>query len=159
MSKISRWLPGVLLLAVLRVSPGAQVTGSAVPQYEGLRSPDSLAADTLRGSLAKPSSRRVNPGTAVLLSALLPGGGQFYAGQPLKGVIIGAAELGLAGLSIHYYRRGNADIGNTFLWWTGFAIGFSMADAYVTASMYGFREEQRLGMRSVRSGIAVAYRF
>jgi len=39
------------------------------------------------------------------------------------------------------------DLRNTFLWWTGFTVAFSMADAYVAANMFGFKEEQRLEAR------------
>ena len=121
--------------------------------------------DTMRHRVPSDSAgfvrapRQVRTGTAVLLSTLIPGAGQFYTGNPLKGVIIGSAELALAGISIAEYRRGNSDLGNTFLWWTGFALGFSMADAYVSASMYGFKEEERLTVRAGPLGMEVAYRF
>ena len=117
--------------------------------------------DTLKSG---PALRKVKPGTAVLLSGLIPGGGQFYTGNPLKGVLIGSAELALAGITVYEYRysnsgQGNTDLGNTFLWWTGFSWAFSMADAYVSASMYGYKEEQRLDVRVGPTTVGIAYRF
>jgi len=108
--------------------------------------------------------RTIKSGTAVLLSGLIPGAGQFYTGNPLKGVLIGGAELALAGITVYEYRygnngQGNTDLGNTFLWWTGFAWAFSMADAYVSASMYGYKEEQRLDVRAGPTTVGIAYRF
>jgi hypothetical protein len=115
-------------------------------------------------------ARKVNAGTAVLLSALLPGGGQYYTGNVLKGILIGGAELTLAGISVYDEKMAQkstdsvqlayySDRRNTFLWWTGFSLAFSMADAYVSASMFGFKQEQRLDARFVPFGIEVAYRF
>jgi hypothetical protein len=108
--------------------------------------------------------RTIKSGTAVLLSGLIPGGGQFYTGNPLKGILLGGAELALAGITVYEYRysnggQGNTDLGNTFLWWTGFAWAFSMADAYVSASMYGYKEEQRLDVRAGPTTVGIAYRF
>ena len=114
--------------------------------------------------------RKVNAGTAVLLSALLPGGGQYYTGNVLKGILIGGAELTLAGITVYDNRMAQRttdtaqlayylDRRNTFLWWTGFSLAFSMADAYVSATMFGFKQEQRLDARLVPFGIEIAYRF
>jgi hypothetical protein len=108
----------------------------------------------------------------MLWSALLPGGGQFYCRSYWKGAIYGAAELGLAGATIHEdqlmrkaYRTHTADslslrnTRNALLWWTGAVWAFSIADAYVSASMYGFREEQRFEAAVSPAGIGLSYRF
>lgn len=119
-----------------------------------------------------PAIRRVTTGRAMLLSALLPGGGQFYCRSYWKGAIYGAAELGLAGTTIYVdqlmrraYRTHTADslslrnTRNALLWWTGAVWAFSIADAYVSASMYGFKEEQRFEAEVSPQGIGLRYRF
>jgi hypothetical protein len=126
--------------------------------------------DTLRaGPAGARRARTVRPGTAVLLSALIPGGGQFYTGNLLKGVLLGVCELSLAGLSLREHleasraapeqRAAHEDSRNTFLFWTGFVWGYSLADAYVSAHMYGFKEEQRLDVRASPGALWLAYRF
>ena len=122
----------------------------------GVPAETAVKQDTTRHG---PPARTPRIGTAVLLSALIPGGGQFYAGYPWQGAIIGAAELTFAGLSVYEYRRGKTDLGNAFLWWTGFSIGFSMADAYVSTALFGFKEEQRLDLQVGPCRTGVAYRF
>jgi hypothetical protein len=101
----------------------------------------------------------------VLLSFLLPGGGQVYTGNWLKAALIAPAELTLGYVTLrthqrlmaflrndaiiehqdqeYYRRRGTRD---ALLWWTGAVIAFSMADAYVSAQMYGFDRETRFTM-------------
>jgi len=142
----------------------------------GSARPDSLSpADTSRPATDTshpPAPRRVTTGKAMLLSALLPGGGQFYCRSYLKAVIYGAAELGLAGTTIYEdqlmrraYRTHTADslslrnTRNALLWWTGAVWAFSIADAYVSASMYGFKEEQRFEADVSPQGIGLCYRF
>ena len=48
---------------------------------------------------------------------------------------------------------------NNLLWWTGAVWAFTIADAYVSASMYGFKEEQRFEAEVTPLGIGVCYRF
>jgi hypothetical protein len=134
---------------------------------------DSLHAKT---NPAKPagrdSTRHVSTGTAMLLSALLPGGGQFYTRNLLKGALYGGAELALAGVTVYQdrqmrqaYRAGSPDSlvlknrRNALLWWTGAVWAFTIADAYVSASMYGFKEEQRLSVQVAPLEIGLCYRF
>ena len=103
------------------------------------------------------SYARRSPGTAVLLSALLPGGGQVYTGGYWKAGLIAPAELTLGVFSIKAHldatkalKEGreddyviHRDRRTTFLWWTGAVIAFSMADAYVSAQLYGFDDQMR----------------
>lgn len=116
--------------------------------------PDSLPRDTV-----VPGPRTVKAGTAVLLSGLIPGGGQFYVRQPLKGAVIAASELTLAGFSVYYHTQENEDTRNTFLWWTGFVWAVSMADAYVSAHLYSFKDEQRLNLQLTPTQLGLSYRF
>lgn len=99
-------------------------------------------------------------GTAVLLSFLLPGGGQVYTGNWWKAALIAPAEVTLgyfvvkehlatsaalsAGDSTAYVRH--RDARTAFLWWTGAVLAFSMADAYVSAQMFGFDREIRFAV-------------
>ena len=48
---------------------------------------------------------------------------------------------------------------NALLWWTGAVWAFTIADAYVSASMYGFKAEQRFEAAVAPLGIGVCYRF
>jgi hypothetical protein len=99
-----------------------------------------------------------SPGTAVLLSLLLPGGGQVYTGNWWKACLIAPAEVTLGYFTVKEHiaasdanaRRDSAayvlhrDRRTTFLWWTGAVTVFSMADAWVSAQMYGFDREMKL---------------
>jgi hypothetical protein len=58
-----------------------------------------------------------------------------------------------AGDSTGYVRH--RDARTAFLWWTGAVVAFSMADAYVSAQMYGFDREMRFTIGPMRAGIAM----
>ena len=103
------------------------------------------------------SGPRRSPAKAVLLSAFLPGGGQFYTHQPVKGGVLGGAELytGYAAFQAfrrtlqaldRYHRTGQEEDRQDYLteqqkalywffWWLTF-WGYSLADAYVSAHLY-----------------------
>ncbi len=112
-----------------------------------------------------------SPGTAVLLSLVLPGGGQVYTGTWWQAAIIAPAEVTLGYLSLRQHLSATESLnkGDTagytrysnkrtvFLWWTGAVVAFSMADAYVSAQMYGFDREVRLTVGPGRAGIAVEF--
>ena len=51
-------------------------------------------------------SDRLNPGKALVLSAIIPGAGQRYAGQTWKGVLFLAVEIGAWYGVVHYYNEG-----------------------------------------------------
>lgn len=118
-----------------------------------------VLADTKPGAdTVRPYHPAKSPGTAILLSLLLPGAGQVYTGNWWKATLIAPAEVTLGYFSIRehlsateYLRESDtanyvrhSDAGTAFLWWTGAVIAFSMADAYVSAQMYGFDREIRL---------------
>ena len=110
-------------------------------------------------------------GTAVLLSFLLPGGGQVYTGNWWKAVLIAPAEVTLGYFSVKEHLAAtkawnggdttgyvqHRDRRTALLWWTGAALAFSMADAYVSAQMYGFDREMRLTLGPMRAGIAMEF--
>jgi hypothetical protein len=78
-----------------------------------------------------------NPQVAMLY-CLLPGGGQFYTERYLPGIAIGSAELALGYFAYKYHKDGDYEQRNSMLWWGLFVFGYSLADAYVGAKMYGF---------------------
>jgi len=116
--------------------------------------------------------RTKSPGKAVLLSLLIPGGGQIYTQRYIKAAIIAPAELGLGYLAYqqhklsvqalrqadtvkyHYYQ----DRRNTFLFWTAAVVVFSAADAYVSAQLFGFDQELQIELGPDRLGLRLALR-
>jgi Family of unknown function (DUF5683) len=164
----SRALVGLALLAGFAL---AQTPDTLRPP---LNLPDSTSrADTV--GIYRPAK---SAGTAVLLSFLLPGGGQVYTGNWWKGALIAPAEVTLGYFSIkeHLSASGylsqfnlhhlqsdsenyvlHRDRRTAFLWWTGAIVAFSMADAYVSAQMYGIDREMRLTIGPMQAGIAMAF--
>jgi hypothetical protein len=82
----------------------------------------------------------------------IPGGGQFYTHQPIKGVILGAGEVYFLARTFMDYKdlRGESDperreeflrrtMGDLF--WFLMIWGYSMVDAYVSANFYKFKEK------------------
>lgn len=107
---------------------------------------------------------------AVLLSAVFPGGGQFYTENYLKGLAIGSAQVSLAYLTLreHYGVQEGGDPAeggahrarrNRWLWWTAGVWIFGMADAYTSAHMWRFREEQSLSFGPIPRGLGIVYRW
>jgi hypothetical protein len=157
----SRALVGLALLAGFVL---AQTPDTLEPQLEP---PDSTSSADTVGHYRPPKST----GTAVLLSFLLPGGGQVYTGNWWKAALIAPAEVTLGYFSVKEHlaatdaSRGNDTAGyvqhrdrrTVFLWWTGAVVAFSMADAYVSAQMYGFDREVRLTLGPMRAGIAMEF--
>ncbi len=82
-------------------------------------------------------AKEKNANVAMLL-CLVPGGGQFYTERYVPGTIIGATEIALGYYAYKYHREENFEKRNSLLWWGLFVFGFSLADAYVGAKMYGF---------------------
>jgi hypothetical protein len=139
-------------------------------------------ADTLKPQLAPPAVTSngdtvgryrpaKSPGAAVLLSFLLPGGGQVYTGNWWKAALIAPAEVTLGYFSVNEHVAAtrawsggdttgyvqHRDRRTALLWWTGAVLAFSMADAYVSAQMYGIDREMRLTIGPTRAGIAMDF--
>ena len=95
--------------------------------------------------------------TAVLLSAFVPGGGQFYTENYFKGFIFSGAQGYLIYLTYKNYReydRAKIDFANGMieegelnfkrsvfydnLWWDGLVWFLSVVDAYIDAKLYEF---------------------
>jgi len=144
----------VLLLAGMVVAQPAPPDSAAEPA-----APDSIEGAENDSVPYRPAK---STGTAVLLSFLVPGGGQVYTGNWWKAALIAPAEVTLGYFSFKYatekdsasYAR-HRDTRTAFFWWTGAVVAFSMADAYVSAQMYGFDREIRFAVGPTRAGIEV----
>lgn len=82
-------------------------------------------------------AEKKNASLAMLL-CVLPGGGQFYTERYVPGIVIASTELVLGYYAYKYHRDENYEKRNSLLWWGFFVFGFSLADAYIGAKMYGF---------------------
>ena len=108
-----------------------------------------------------------SPTTALVLSVLIPGAGQFYNGQPGKGVVqlvgaVGGLALGIANMPTEV-NVGFASVktGNAGLSAAGFGVAlaacvWSIVDAPTSAS----KINHQLGLATLRDGqdLGVAYR-
>ncbi|MDT7903791.1 MAG: DUF5683 domain-containing protein [Candidatus Caldipriscus sp.] len=99
-----------------------------------------------------------SPTRAALMSAIIPGSGQFYNGRKIKGLILGGLSLvSLTYTFIKYseYRvRGDnrsvseflgAIIINLAVW------GYTSADAFVDAYLYGFQAERDTVLKDIET--------
>ncbi len=98
----------------------------------------------------------------MLRSLVLPGWGQFYNDEPVKGLFYGTVELGLLGLIFYedskaghardmYIETGLASWQNSyethsslrrdFIWYTAGAWVVGLLDAYVDAYLFSFEAE------------------
>lgn len=144
------------LLAVVLAALGL---GQPVPAdtARGLRlTPDSRSADS------SPKVPRKSAGLAMALSLAVPGGGQVYTGHYWKAALFAPAEVGLGYLALRRHNlaraaldrgdttayRAHRDWRTTWLFWTGTVVVFSMADAYISAKMFGFDREARFATGS-----------
>jgi hypothetical protein len=149
---------GVLAVVLLAVTASAQTSADSLPRPDSLLRPDTTTVTPqAQPETPKPSVPLKSPGRAVLLSLLLPGGGQVYTGEWWKTLIIAPAELGLGYFTYKTHLDASAALGRgdstvylslrdrrtALLWWTGAVIVFSMTDAYVSAQMYGFDREMQ----------------
>lgn len=102
--------------------------------------------------------------TKALLLSILPGGGQFYTENYIKGAIFSALQTGLAIATVRediLMRRAQREGNKLYydyhlsrrydlLWWDGAIWALSMTDAYVSAHFYKFNED---------IGIEIGFRF
>lgn len=123
-----------------------------------------------------------SPFRAILASAILPGGGQFYSENYLRGAFFCAAQAAVGGMILYehvlteeahrrYESTGNledyGDYAHHFdrrydlLWWGAGIWFFSMADAFVDAHMYRFGSKKRvkLGLAEQGAGLQVSLFF
>jgi hypothetical protein len=102
------------------------------------------------------SSYYKSPPKAMVLSLLIPGAGQYYCEEYLKGTMLLAAEGTLG----YYLYKAHEDYKKTqdneklkrrdnFLWWLITVKAISLADAYISAQMYKFNEQMRLTLSTI----------
>ncbi|MEO0104194.1 MAG: DUF5683 domain-containing protein [candidate division WOR-3 bacterium] len=85
-----------------------------------------------------------SPNRALFYSLIFPGAGQFYTKNYLKGSLFLVAE-GALGYFIYKAKKNNEKERFSDLLWilAGIHI-YNMADAYISAHFYRFKEETRL---------------
>lgn len=102
-----------------------------------------------------------HPGWAIIASALLPGGGQFYAENYARGIFFSTLQISLISLTLYekiqerdykklYDENHDKDTWDKFnkhrsrvrnlLWWDAGIWFLSCADAFTDAHFYGFNE-------------------
>ena len=99
------------------------------------------------------STAQKSPGQAVKRALLFPGGGQFYNGQNVKGILLVGAALGAGFLYIsnanEYMNYGGSNasekakylkLRNKYGWWIGFVYIYGLLDAIVEAHLHPFKE-------------------
>ncbi len=137
--------------------------------------PESLnIKDTISPIKEKPSEPKKfykSPGRAMLLSTLLPGAGQYYTENYLKGALMTTAwgTLGFLSIREHFIAQDalaqnnktryvkHRDQRNLWLWWTAAVWVFSIADAYVSSHMYKFKEQETLSIIPDKLNLAIEF--
>lgn len=176
MQRVITWSVAALVIAAsLTANAQQQSPDSVGGNGQALRSSLPVAADTITGvPLAKK-----NPGTAMLLSAMLPGAGQMYNTSYWKVPII----LGLGIYFISYYLDSQRRVEDyrqqyeasflvtpggdptllamrdfyigerdTYVWYFLILYFVNIVDAYVDASLYGFDVSPTLNMQGLPDG-------
>lgn len=93
-----------------------------------------------------------NPSLAMLF-CVIPGGGQFYTERYIPGIVISASEIAIGYYAYKYHQNDEYNKRNSMLWWGLFVFGYSLADAYVGAKMYGFDIETDIDK------VSISYKF
>jgi hypothetical protein len=125
-----------------------------------------------------------NPVKAMLLSAGIPGGGQFYNEAYYKATFVLAVEGYFIGRLIYhhnqvrrYAEKTETSVGDDFLynesqynryykrrqndfWWVGSILLLSAVDAFVDAHLFNYdREKQKVHMRFEDQTIGIGFSF
>lgn len=114
--------------------------------------------------------------TAIILSATIPGGGQFYTENYLKGLFFLGAESYLFYNTLNFYlsykendrlfqetgvdsfrikRDLSQDNLYEFLWWDGVIYMLSLLDAFINAELYNF--EMDFKVKEKKAEIKIKY--
>ncbi|TET77822.1 hypothetical protein E3J38_09390 [candidate division TA06 bacterium] len=117
-----------------------------------------------------------SPFGAIVASAVLPGGGQFYCENYLRGAVFCAAQATVAGMILYehilteeahrrYKLTGSMDDYGDYahhfdrrydlLWWGAGVWVFSMADAFVDAHMFKFGSKKRVRFGLAEEGVGL----
>ncbi len=97
-----------------------------------------------------------SPTSAALRSALIPGWGQFYNGRGLKGMILGTLNFISVGYTLRrYIDMKNSPTNQNVSNFLGALIlniavwGYTIADAFVDAYLYGFGVERDTVLKDI----------
>lgn len=102
-----------------------------------------IATIALANGLEKKNAR------LAMLLCIFPGGGQYYTERYIPGIAISASELAIGYYAYKYHKEEEYGKRNSMLWWGLFVFGYSLADAYVGAKMYGFDIEADIDKVSI----------
>ncbi|HEX9652780.1 MAG TPA: DUF5683 domain-containing protein [bacterium] len=109
-----------------------------------------LSMSSREDSARAKTPRKKSPNGAMLRSLLFPGWGQLYNHQPIKAVLVLAAQGTLVGMAVHYNNRAKrsltdsdahefyVDKRNQTFWFMGGVTLLSMLDAYIDAYLFDF---------------------
>jgi Family of unknown function (DUF5683) len=156
LTKQPKWL--IFLLLVIGSLAYPQMTVQN-PRADSLGVKDSVSQTEAKKEKPKtPNKFYKSSGRAMLFSAILPGAGQYYSENYLKGALMTAAwgTLGFLAIREHEQARSALNLSDTvsylshrdqrnlWLWWTAAVWVFSIADAYVSSNMYKFKQQETL---------------
>jgi hypothetical protein len=105
----------------------------------------------------EPYVARKEPITSFLLSLLVPGGGQFYNGQLVKGCVMLTAFAAGVGGSVELENEGEPGLAAAGLCLTAGIWAYSMADAVISAER--INAEHGFALVPMDDGIAVTYSY
>lgn len=185
--------PAVLLALALLLQPPAGRSSDGPPgggePADSLRAAaDTAGVDSLVQILPRtvpdpavsPGAGYRSPTGALLRSAALPGWGQFYNDRPVKGLLLGALELGLLALLVEengraesareeFLESGDPDDEADYethkerrldlIWLTSASWLYGMMDAYVDAHLFAFDNENDRFGREAGIGAGIVLRF
>lgn len=130
-----------ILLSLLFADAFAQ--GPVVPAF----SREQLATARLDTNKLLSDQPLKSPAGAMIRSAIIPGWGQIYCENYLKGGALFAVNMFFYSRVYSYHKKwrdtGNSDYQNkrnTYTWYSALAYLLTIADAYVDASLYKFDE-------------------
>lgn len=103
----------------------------------------------LIGSIALANGFKKKDASLAMLLCVFPGGGQYYTERYVPGIVISASELAIGYYAYKYHKEEEYEKRNSMLWWGLFIFGYSLADAYVGAKMYGFDVEADIDKVSI----------
>lgn len=105
----------------------------------------------------KPYVTKKSPLTSFLLSLLVPGGGQFYNGETLKGFIMLTAFAAGVGVGVELDSSGRHGPAAAVLSMTAGVWAYSMADAVISSER--INAEHGFALAPLDDGIAVTYSY
>lgn len=124
-----------------------------------------------------------HPGWAIVATALVPGGGQFYAENYARGIFYSTIQISLISMTVYEkvqerdywdmykednkkdtwdeYNKHKSRVRN-LLWWDAGIWFLSCADAFTDAHFYGFNEKVDISVRMKKNNgaqVGLVYKF